>query len=343
VTSGSHDHSHDPRDHGDHAHSGAHAGHAHAKPIRGGALAHSHAHGHGHAHGGGEAPTGAAFALGVALNLLVVAIEIVAGLASHSMALLADAGHNAADVLAVALAWAAAVLARGRPSGRHTYGLRSTTIFAAAFNAATLLAVTGAIAWEAIQRIAVPAPVDGRTVALVAALAVAANAASALLFARSRHHDLNARAVFLHLAGDAAIALGVAVSGLVLAWTGWARIDPIVSLVLSVTVIAQSWPLFRQATSLALHAAPDSIDLAEVRRYLCALPGVAEVHDLHVWAMSTTEVALTAHVAMPAPAHDHGFFARVNSELHSRFGIHHATLQVECPQDDCHLASDDVV
>jgi cobalt-zinc-cadmium efflux system protein len=289
------------------------------------------------------APTGAAFAIGVALNLAVVLAEVVAGLASGSMALLADAGHNAADVLAVALAWAAAVLARGRPSGRHTYGLRSTTIFAAAINAATLLVVTGGIAWEGFHRILSPAAVDGKTVSIVAALAAVANAASALLFAKSRHHDLNARAVFLHLAGDAAIALGVAVAGIVVTMTGWTRLDPIVSLVLSILVIAQSWPLLKQATTLALHAAPDSINLGEVRGYLAALPGVAEVHDLHVWAMSTTEVALTAHVAMPAPAHDHGFFTRGSEELRARFGIHHATLQVECPEDDCHLASDDVV
>ncbi len=324
VASEEHGHSHE-------------AGHPHR---HGAGHGHFDAHGHSHAHG---APTGTAFALGVALNLVVVVAELGAGFYAGSMALLADAGHNAADVLAVALAWAATVLARGRPSGRRTYGLRSTTIFAALFNGATLLVVTGAIAWEAIHRLASPAHVDGKTVALVAALAVVANTSSALLFAKSRKHDLNARAVFLHLAGDAAIALGVSVSGLVLMMTGWTRLDPIVSLVLSLLVIAQSWPLLRQATSLALHAAPDSIDLPAVRGYLSALPGVAEVHDLHVWAMSTTEVALTAHVAMPAPAHDHDFFRRVNEELRARFGIHHATLQVECPEDDCHLASDDVV
>jgi cobalt-zinc-cadmium efflux system protein len=305
-------------------------------------------HGHvlGHAGHGGHshhAPSGTAFAIGVGLNVVVVAVEVAAGLYAGSVALLADAGHNAADVFAVALAWTAAVLARGRPSGRHTYGLRSATIFAALFNSATLLVVTGGIAWEAVHRLASPARVDGKAVALVASIAVVANAASALLFARSRHHDLNARAVFFHLAGDAAIALGVVVSGVVILVTGWTRLDPIMSLVLSSLVIAQSWPLLKQATSLALHAAPDSIDLAAVRAYLGALPGVAEVHDLHVWAMSTTEVALTAHVAMPAPAHDHGFFARVNDQLRTRFGIHHATLQVECPEDRCHLASDDVV
>lgn len=311
-----------------------------------GEHSHGHAHvGHGHGHGGHShaAPTGTAFALGVALNLIVVVVEVVAGLYAGSMALLADAGHNAADVLAVALAWTAVVLARGRPSGRHTYGLRSATIFAALLNAGSLLVVTGAIAWEAIHRLASPASVDGRAVALVAGVAVVTNTTSALLFARSRHHDLNARAVFLHLAGDAAIALGVVVAGVVIFVSGWTRLDPVVSLALSLLVIAQSWPLLRQATGLALHAAPDSIDLAAVREFLGALPGVEEVHDLHVWAMSTTEVALTAHVAMPAPAHDHGFFSRVNDQLRVRFGIHHATLQIECPEDACHLASDDVV
>jgi cobalt-zinc-cadmium efflux system protein len=315
----------------DDAHRDAHHNHGH--------RGHAHA---GHPHGGG-APTGTAFALGVGLNLIVVVVEVFAGIFAGSVALLADAGHNAADVLAVALAWAATVLARRRPSGRHTYGLRSGTIFAAVFNAASLLVVTGAIAWEAIRRLATPSPVDGTTVAAVAALAVVVNTASALLFARSRHHDLNARAVFLHLAGDAAIALGVAASGLAIHATGWTRIDPVVSLVLSLVVIGQSWPLFRQATTLALHAAPESVDLTAVRGYLCALPGVVQVHDLHVWAMSTTEVALTAHVAMHEPAHEHEFFSRVNRELRGQFGIHHATLQVECPEDDCHLASDDVV
>ncbi len=270
-------------------------------------------------------------------------VEIVAGVSAGSMALLADAGHNAADVLAVALAWAATALARKRPSGRHTYGLRASTIFAALVNAATLLVVTGGIAWEAVRRLRTPSQVDGTTVAIVAGIAVVVNTASALLFARTRHSDLNSRAVFLHLAGDAAIALGVCVSGLVLRATGWWRLDPIVSIALALLVIVQTWPLLRQATSLALHAAPESIDLAAVRAYLTGLHGVREVHDLHVWAMSTTEVALTAHVAMPAPAHDHDFFTRVNDELRARFGIHHATLQVECPEDPCHLASDDVV
>ncbi len=287
--------------------------------------------------------SGNAFAVGTLLNLAVVVVEVVAGVYAGSVALLSDAGHNMADVLAVALAWAATSLAKRRPAGRHTYGLRSTTILAAVVNASTLLVVTGAIAWEAVHRLAARTPVDGKVVAAVAALGVVINGASALLFARSRHSDLNARAVFQHLAGDAVVAFGVAIAGLVVMATGWTRLDPIVSIVLSVVLIAQSWPILRQATNLALHAAPDSIDLPAVRAYLAALPGVATVHDLHVWAMSTTEVALTVHVAMPAPKHDHGFFARVAEDLRGRFGIHHATLQIECPEDDCHLASDDVV
>jgi cobalt-zinc-cadmium efflux system protein len=301
-----------------------------------------HAHDHGHAHGHGP-PSSGAYAAGVVLNLAVVGVEVVAGLLAGSMALLADAGHNLADVLAVALAWVAMLLARRRPAGRHTYGLRASTIIAALVNAATLLVVTGAIAWEACRRLATPTHVDGGVVAVVAAIGVVVNTGSALLFARARHSDLNARAVFLHLAGDAAIALGVCASGLVLRATGWAWLDPAVSLALSLLVIAQTWPLLKQATSLALHAAPESVDVAAVRTFLAALPAVQEVHDLHVWAMSTTEVALTAHLAMLAPAHDHDFFARVNGQLRERFGIHHATLQVECPEDPCHLASDEVV
>ena len=328
-------HAHDHDEHG-HSHGHGHGGHSHG---------HGHGHAHGHAHGapGGGSPSNAAYAAGVVLNLAVVIIEIVAGVFAGSMALLADAGHNAADVLAVLLAWAATTLARRRPSGRHTYGLRASTIIAALANAATLLVVTGAIAWEAVRRLATPSHVDGTTVAIVAGIGAVVNTASALLFARTRHSDLNSRAVFLHLAGDAAIALGVCASGLVLRVTGWSALDPIVSILLSLLVIAQTWPLLRQATSLALHAAPESVDLPAVRAYLTSLNGVREVHDLHVWAMSTTEVALTAHVAMPAPAHDHDFFTRVNDELRERFGIHHATLQVECPEDPCQLASDDVV
>jgi cobalt-zinc-cadmium efflux system protein len=300
---------------------------------------------HGHHH---EKTSWRTFAVGVALNVAIVVVEIVYGVLSHSMALVADAGHNLGDVFGVGLGGLAVYVSTRRPSPRRTYGMRSSSILAALANGTLLLVATGAIAWEAVRRLmdtaAAPA-VDGRTVMLVAGFGVVVNGASALLFLRGRHSDLNVRSAFLHLAGDAAVSIGVLASGAVTVFTHGSWLDPAVSLVLSLVIFLQAWPLLRQAANLALQAVPESIDPVAVRAFLAGLPGVAEVHDLHIWAMSTTEAALTAHLMMDAPAHDDAFFRHVDEELHERFGIEHVTLQVEeCgAANPCRLAPEDVV
>lgn len=285
-------------------------------------------HAHGHAQG---APRGRAFAVGTALNLTFVAVEFGYGLAAHSMALVADAAHNLSDVLGLVLAWAATALARRKPSPRRTYGLRSSTILAALANAVLLLAAVGAVAWEAAGRLRAPGPVEGKTVLGVAAVGVIINAASAAMFARGSKDDVNVRGAFLHLAADAAVSAGVVAAGAVMLATGWAWLDPAVSLAVSAVVLVGTWSLLRDAGNLALQAVPDRVDPDEVRRYLAGLPGVTDVHDLHIWAMSTTEVALTAHLAMPGASYHAAFLRDAGEALRDRFRIDHATLQVEPP------------
>ena len=286
-----------------------------------------------------------AFAIGVLLNAAFVLVEVAFGLYADSLALLADAGHNLSDVLALALAWGAAALARRPPAGRFTYGLRGSTIWAALANAMILLIAVGAIAWEAVHRIGDPAPVAGGVVIAVATAGVAVNAATAALFLRRRKHDLNARGAFLHLVADAAISLGVALGGMAILWTGWNWLDPAISLGVAAAIVAGSWGLLRESMALALHCAPRGVDPAGVRAYFAALPGVAGIHDLHVWAMSTTEIALTAHLVMPAGHPGDHFLADAAHELARRFGIGHATLQIEHGNGErrCHLEPEDVV
>jgi cobalt-zinc-cadmium efflux system protein len=245
------------------------------------------------------------------------------------MALVADAGHNLSDVLGLLLAWGASVLVKRTPTRRFTYGLRGTTILAALVNASLLLLVTGAIAWEALVRLHAPEPVAGMTVIVVAAIGVVVNLGTALLFMRGREHDLNIRATYLHMAGDAAVSLGVVVAGAVILATGWLWLDPVVSLAISVFVIWATWSLLRDAFGLALQAVPEAIDAEAVRVYLESVEGVARVHDLHIWGMSTTENALTAHLVFP-----HGFpgdarLGEICVVLRERHAIGHATLQVE--------------
>lgn len=272
---------------------------------------------------------GTAFAIGVVLNGGFVIAEAVYGLRSDSLALLADAGHNLGDVLALLLAWGAAVLVRRAPTRRFTYGLRGTSILAALVNACVLMLVTGAIAWEALLRLQQPPAVAGMTVVVVAAIGVAINLGTALMFMRGREHDLNVRAAFLHMAGDAAISLGVVVAGLVILRTGWRWLDPVVSLAISVAVIVATWGVLRDSVRLALQAVPEDVDAAEVRRYLSAIAGVARVHDLHIWGMSTTENALTARLVFPQGYPGDAALRIVCAELRERHGISHATLQVE--------------
>ncbi|MBC7414541.1 MAG: cation transporter [Herminiimonas sp.] len=328
---------HEPApDHGDHDHDHHNdRGHDHG--------AHGHGHGHGHAH----APKnfGTAFAIGIALNTGFVIAEVVYGLTANSLALLADAGHNLSDVLGLLLAWGASVLARRVPSSRFTYGLRSTSILAALINAVLLLTVTGGIAWEAIQRFGHPDEVQSMTVIVIAAIGVVINTATALMFMRGGDDDLNIRGAFLHMAGDALISLGVVVAGVVIMYTGWLWLDPAVSLVIALLVVVGTWGLLRDSTHLALQAVPQGLPADKVRAYLNALPGVAAIHDLHIWGMSTTEAALTVHMVMPAGYPGDAFTCKVADELQHKFAIGHATIQVETGDagSPCKLAPEHIV
>ena len=280
-----------------------------------------------HQHGGTD--YGRAFAIGIALNLAYVAAEAVTGVAAQSLALVADAGHNLGDVLGLGLAWGAAVLSRRVPSGRFTYGLKSSSILAALANAVILLVVTGGIAWAAILRFAAPLPVNSRLMIWVAAAGIAVNGATALLFASGRNHDLNIKSAFMHMAGDALVTAGVVVTGIAIGLTGWLRLDPAASLVVSAVIIVGTWDLLRTAIGLALDAVPEGIDAPAVRAHLAALPGVAALHDLHIWGMSTTETALTCHLVMPGGHPGDTALNAIADELHRRFGIVHATIQIE--------------
>jgi cobalt-zinc-cadmium efflux system protein len=291
----------------------------------------AHDHGDNHAHGHSHAPAnfGMAFAIGVLLNTAYVALEVIFGLLAHSVALVADAGHNLGDVLGLLLAWIASALVMRPPSGKHTYGWRGSSILAALINGVLLLITIGAIAWEAIRRLFNPTDVTGSIVIWVAAAGIVVNGITALLFFSGRKDDLNLRAAFVHMAGDAGIAFGVVVAGILIVLTGWQWLDPVVSLVIVAIILRSTWALLRDSVNLALDAVPENISLEAVRSYLAGLPDVAEVHDLHIWAMSTTEAALTAHLVIPTIADHDGLLARACEELHDRFGIEHVTLQLE--------------
>jgi len=288
---------------------------------------------------------GRAFAVGIGLNLAYVAVEAGYGLAAGSLALLADAGHNLGDVLGLALSWGAAALGRRGPSTRFTYGLRSSTILAALANALILLVVTGGIAWEAVWRLRYPVPVTGGLVAAVAAVGIAVNGVTALLFARGRGSDLNIRSAFLHMAADALVTAGVVAAGLAILLTGFSWLDPAVSLIVSAVIVYGAWDLVKQALSLALDAVPQGVDAAAVRTHLLALPGVAALHDLHIWGMSTTETALTCHLVMQGGHPGDAALSHITEELEHRFGIHHATIQIEIGDSDavCALTPEHVV
>jgi len=307
-----------------------------------------HTHDH-HPHTHDESPARArfdrAFAVGIALNTGFVLVEWVCGVLANSLALIADASHNLGDVLGLLLAWGAAALARRRPSARFTYGLRGSTILAALANAALLLVITGGIAWEAILRFRNPAIIDASVVAWVAALGIAINTGTALLFMAGRKQDLNLRGAYLHMASDAAVSLGVVVAALVTLATGWTWFDPAISLVIVAVIVVGTWGLLRDAVRLALHAVPEGVDPVEVRRLLEAQPGVQEVHDLHIWGMSTTETALTAHLVMPGGHPGDDFIAGLSHRIEHEFSIAHATLQVEIgsASQRCALAPDHVV
>lgn len=304
---------------------------------------HHHAHDDAHGHGHPSSGHGAAFAIGIALNLAFVALEAVYGLISGSLALIADAGHNLSDVFGLVIAWGATVLSRRPPSRRFTYGLGHSSILAALVNALVLMLAAGAIALEAVRRFADPQPVAGATVMLVAGVGIAINLGTALLFLRGRKHDINIRGAFLHMAADAAVSAGVVVAGLAIGATGWLWIDPVTSLLIVAVIVAGTWGLLKEALVMSLAAVPPGIDAEAVRRHLAGLPGVTAVHDLHIWAMSTTDTALTAHLVMPDAADGDAFLCAAATDLRDRFGIGHATLQVERDARACSLEPDGVV
>lgn len=317
-----HEHEHDHHDHG---------------------QGHAHHHGPGHSH----APKdfNSAFKIGVLLNLALVVTQVVFGLIAHSLALVADAGHNFADVLGLVLAWWASRLLKSAPTQKHTYGLRSVSILAALTNAVVLLLTMGAVAWEAIVRLAHPSEVAGKTIVWVAAVGIVVNAVTALLFFSGRKEDLNIRGAFLHLAADAGISFGVVMAGLAILCTGKLWIDPVVSLLIVAVIVYGTWGLLKDSVNLALHAVPEGIEISAVQRYLASLPGVSAVHDLHIWAMSTSDAALTAHLIMAGPMSNDKFLTEVAGELRERFNIPHATLQIEHgdPNHPCQLAAADEV
>jgi cobalt-zinc-cadmium efflux system protein len=300
-------------------------------------AAHGHG-GHGHAHSHAPADFGRAFAIGIALNGAYVIGEVAYGFFANSLALLADAGHNAGDVVSLGLAWLAAWLSKRAPSSRYTYGLRSSSILAALANAVLLALVTGAIAWEAVLRLMQPQPAAGATMMAVAAVGIAINGITALMFASGRDRDLNVRSAFQHMASDALVALGVVVAGGAILITHWLWLDPAISLVIGAVIVWGTWSLLREALALALAGVPPGVDQGGVADYLAGLPGVTGVHDLHIWGMSTTETALTAHLVRPGAALDDALLSEACAELKRRFAIHHATLQVECGDAPCELA-----
>jgi cobalt-zinc-cadmium efflux system protein len=333
ATSGDHTHhDHEPHDHtGHHDHSGH--GHHHG---------HSHAAGSGHSHA--PANFGKAFAIGITLNMGFVIIEVIYGLLANSMALLADAGHNLSDVLGLLVAWTASVLVRRAPSSRFTYGLRGSSILAALFNAVFLLVTIGAISWEAIQRLGSPEPVAGQTVMIVAAIGIVINGITAWLFASGSKNDINLRGAYAHMAADALVSAGVVVAGLFILLTGWLWLDPVVSLIINAIIIWGTWGLLRDSVAMSMAAVPPQIDPIKVRKFIAERPGVSGLHDLHIWPMSTTEIALTCHLVMPQGHPGDEFIHSLCGELAEQFKINHTTIQIETDQHAaCALAPEEVV
>lgn len=282
-----------------------------------------------------------AFALAVVLNLGFVVVEAVFGVLSQSLALLTDAGHNLSDVMGLLLAWGAATLAKKKPSARRTYGYSRATIIASVLSGLILMGAVGAIAWEAVNRLFAPVEPAGMTIVVVAAIGVVVNTATALFFVSGKDHDLNIRGAFLHMAADAGISLGVVVSGLLILGFGLSWVDPVISLVIAAVIFLSTWGLLRDALNLSVDAVPRNVDPDAVRGYLLGLPGVSSVHDLHIWPMSTTETALTAHLVMEAFPDDDALIGEIAHELAHRFAIGHPTIQLEhaASDVDCHQAA----
>lgn len=309
-------------------------------------MAHNH-HGHDHSGGGhAHAPAdfGRAFAVGIALNSAFIVAELVFGWLGNSTALIADAGHNLGDVLGLFVAWGAASLSKRAPAGRFTYGYRGSSILAALFNAVFLLVAVGAIGWESILRFFNPEPVSATTVMIVAGIGIVINAATAMMFASGRKGDINIEGAFLHMAADAAVSLGVVIAAGLILWTGQMWIDPLMSLLICAVILWSSYGLLRSSVSMSLNAAPAGISVEAVKEFLRRQPGVTQVHDLHIWPISTTETALTCHVVMPSGHPGDRFLIETAHRLAHDFAIGHATLQIEISEDTpCALAPDEVV
>lgn len=282
---------------------------------------------------------GRAFAVGIALNMLFVLVEAFYGWRADSLALLSDAGHNLSDVLGLLIAWGGFYLAQLRPNQKHTYGLGRTTILAALFNALILLIAIGGIVWEAASRFNHPVPIQGGIVMLVAAIGVVVNGITAWLFMSGNKDDLNLRGAFLHMSADALVSLGVVIAGAVFIWTGWMWLDPAISLLIALVILLGTWDLLRHSLHLSLDGVPASVELNNVRSYLLALPGVSEVHDLHVWAMSTSEIAMTVHLVVRDGHPGDDFLHRVAEELRHDHAIEHATIQIENSARICALSN----
>ncbi|MFA5957796.1 cation diffusion facilitator family transporter [Hyphomicrobium sp.] len=312
------------------------------------AAHHDHKHDHddagGHSHSHAPANFGTAFAIGITLNLGFVLIEGGYGVVSNSLALIADAGHNLSDVLGLLVAWVASVLVKRPPSKQYTYGLRGSSILAALFNAVFLLVALGAVAWEAVQRLATPEPVSVGTVMVVAAVGIVINGVTAWLFATGAKDDINIRGAFMHMASDALISAGVVIAGLVIFLTGWVWLDPLVSLIISAVIVWGTWSLLRDSLAMSMGAVPSGINAAAVQTYLESVKGVSELHDLHIWPMSTTEVALTVHLVMPSGHPGDEALLEICHELEHDFKIGHATIQIETSESvRCALAPAHVV
>lgn len=296
-------------------------------------MSHDHSHQHNHDHHHQISNYNFAFAVGVVLNAIFVAIETGYGVAAGSLALIADAGHNLSDVLSLLLAWGAGKLATKPATEKRTYGFRKITIMASLVSAVFLLLALGGIAWEAINRFSNPNPVEGMTVITVAAIGVVINTITALLFMSGQKHDLNIRGAFLHMMADAGVSLGVVVAGIIIMLKGWLVIDPIISLAIVAIILIGTWSLLRDSMNLALDSVPEGVDIAEIKKYLSSLENVSQIHDLHVWAMSTTEVALSVHLKMLDDSLSNDFLPTIQQQLHDSFSIEHSTIQVE-RQDD---------
>jgi cobalt-zinc-cadmium efflux system protein len=302
-------------------------------------VGHGNALGHPKSHGESLKPAyDRMFAVATALNVAIVVLELVFGVLAGSMALIADAVHNASDVASLLIAWGAFRLGRRAPTWSKTYGYGSASVLAALANAALLLVALGAIAIESVRRLWEPTPIESGTVVWVALAAIVINGATALLFWRGRSSDLNIRGAFLHMATDAAVSAGVVAGALLIGWTGWLWIDPVLSLAIVALIFVGAWGLMREAADLAMHAVPPNVDRSAVERYLAGLPGVTDVHDVHIWALSTTETALTAHLVRPESGLDDALLAEAAAELKAHYAIAHTTLQIECGASECDCA-----